>query len=541
MARREASKSKKHSNKGFIIERADGRKLNVGGYQYAEPEFKFASFAPTRYSASQLPKKVDLRPYMTTVEDQGQVNSCTANAVAGAYEYLVKKNQGIDYDVSRLFIYYNARRARGEQDRDEGSVISTAIKMLEKKGACSEETWPYEPRHVKEKPSKACYDEAQGFRIDGTQHIDTDLNVWRSALAEGNPIVFGIALFDSFDRQRRRGFVPEPSNQESKRGSHGNHAMLCVGYSDPDQVFIVRNSWGDNWGDNGYCYIPYRYMMNPSYNHGDSWIIHNASEVPTPEDAWIDDDESVLTDLNDEFSDMDDETWAAFNDEMGDYDLPHRLGALFAIASGMDEDYSDEEIKASVKYLRKILKMFDYDMKPLRVLENCTELLEIDGFIEETVDILGRYLSPGALGRIAADMYRVAGADGLDPEEEEFIDSLVGAWLDDECKDDEEDDEEDDDAYSYDDEEDDDEEDEYEDWDEDEDDEEDDDEEEDDDDWSESDDEDDWDDDDDWSESDEEDDDWDEDEEDDEDEDEDWDEEDDEDWDEDEDDEDDDW
>ena len=130
MARREASKSKKHSNKGFIIERADGRKLNVGGYQYAEPEFKFASFAPTRYSASQLPKKVDLRPYMTTVEDQGQVNSCTANAVAGAYEYLVKKNQGIDYDVSRLFIYYNARRARGEQDRDEGSVISTAIKML---------------------------------------------------------------------------------------------------------------------------------------------------------------------------------------------------------------------------------------------------------------------------------------------------------------------------------------------------------------------------------------------------------------------------
>ena len=166
MARREASKSKKHSNKGFIIERADGRKLNVGGYQYAEPEFKFASFAPTRYSASQLPKKVDLRPYMTTVEDQGQVNSCTANAVAGAYEYLVKKNQGIDYDVSRLFIYYNARRARGEQDRDEGSVISTAIKMLEKKGACSEETWPYEPRHVKEKPSKACYDEAQCFRID---------------------------------------------------------------------------------------------------------------------------------------------------------------------------------------------------------------------------------------------------------------------------------------------------------------------------------------------------------------------------------------
>ena len=110
------------SKDGFKITRADGRELNVGGYKYAAPKFKAEKYKASRYKESQLPKKVDLRKYMSEVENQGDMNSCTANAVAGAYEYLVKKNQGADYDVSRLFIYYNARVETGDEHEDDGSV-----------------------------------------------------------------------------------------------------------------------------------------------------------------------------------------------------------------------------------------------------------------------------------------------------------------------------------------------------------------------------------------------------------------------------------
>ena len=93
--------------------------------------------------------------------------------------------------------------------------------------------------------------------------VPTELEAWKQVLAEGYPIIFGLSLFGSFDKQRKPGYVPEPSEGETGRESHGGHAMLAVGYSDPDEMFIVRNSWGPDWGDKGYCYIPYDYNDEP--------------------------------------------------------------------------------------------------------------------------------------------------------------------------------------------------------------------------------------------------------------------------------------
>jgi hypothetical protein len=85
-----------------------------------------------------------------------------------------------------------------------------------------------------------------------------------------------------------------PNPRDVGRGEHGRHAMLCVGYSDVDQVFIVRNSWGADWGVKGYCYMPYNYLMSKKLNDGDCWMLRSANRLPEPEETWIDDDKPVV-------------------------------------------------------------------------------------------------------------------------------------------------------------------------------------------------------------------------------------------------------
>ena len=234
-----------------------------------------------------LPQSVDLRPAMTLVENQGNTNSCVANAVAGAYEYWIKKATSRDVNISRLFVYYNARWRDGSQDKDEGSVIQLAMESLAKFGACHEEVWPFDDRLIFKKPNSEAYKLAYENRVHDMAQVPLDLDAWKQALAEGKPIVFGVALFESFDQASERGgVVPMPSPDDLGRESHGGHAMCAVGYSDSERVFIVRNSWGDDWGDKGYCYIPYSYLINPTFNFGDSWVFVPRFPAPPPRDLW---------------------------------------------------------------------------------------------------------------------------------------------------------------------------------------------------------------------------------------------------------------
>ena len=480
--------------KGY--KQADGSVLRSGLLASSKPKTDAKKF---KSKSSSLPPKVDLRPQMSPVEHQGQIGSCVANASAGAVEHLINVTQGVHYDVSRLFIYYNARKYHDCEDEDSGTFEETAVMSLEEYGVCAESTWPYKDtmKALTKKPSKEAYKEAKQFKIKEFQQVETNLKAWKSALAEGHPIIFGMILFDSFHRHKKPGLIPMPSSKEMAKGSDDGHAMLCVGYSDPDKVFIVRNSWGKEWGDKGYCYMPYDYVMNEEYNGGDSWVLFSADPIDTSkiqEEAWSDEDdeESIVPDFETAFSDMDDETWTELCDACGDYDVIYRIGGLYVAAACMDEEFGDEEMDMAAEKLKTILKYFGVKMNSKKVLKNCLELCEDEDFLTSSMEIFAEYLPDSLKLYILNDMMEIAGADGLDEEEEGFIYDMAEIfdidedteamefdedydedWEDDDDDDDDDEDWEDDDEDDDDDEDwedDDDEDDDDEDWEDDEDD-----------------------------------------------------------------------
>ncbi|MGG6237442.1 C1 family peptidase [Nodosilinea sp. AN01ver1] len=271
------------------------RKFRIGGYQAGQKPDHVKYHQAGRFEQEQLPPRVDLRHHMTEVEEQVG-NSCVANAFVGAYEYLAKRDLGDAADVSRLFVYYNARSKTGSHNEDGGTYMYCAIETLMQHGACSEDLWPNDEELIFTEPDASAYDHAANFKIIEAEALDTDLDLWRHTLAEGYPIAFALNTFESFDEAtRNKGRVPKPKRSDNGRETHGWHAMLCVGYSDKDRMFIVRNSWGPEWGDRGYCYVPYDYVIHDDYNGHDSWIIKSLSDLDFSAEVW-EGDESFFAD-----------------------------------------------------------------------------------------------------------------------------------------------------------------------------------------------------------------------------------------------------
>ncbi|RUT06446.1 hypothetical protein DSM106972_027030 [Dulcicalothrix desertica PCC 7102] len=286
----------------YLLERSTGKQYFVNGcIPSEETPQKLTDVLPT---TTQLPPVVDLRRYMSVVEDQGKIGSCTANTLVAAYEYLANRKNGSYIDFSRLFLYYNARK-RDNIQGDKGSSIATSITVMQQQGVCKEATWPYQPHLVNVEPSAQAYQEARNFLLKDARQLPIDLYTMKNFLASGYPFAFGIKLFNSFQQASKSGWVTMPSpNSEEGLQVHGHHAMLCVGYSDKHQVFIVRNSWSERWGHGGYCYIPYSYLANPQYSF-DLWAICDASLDTTPTtlfsmssdlalDSWVTDEDSIV-------------------------------------------------------------------------------------------------------------------------------------------------------------------------------------------------------------------------------------------------------
>lgn len=237
-------------------------------------------------AAKPLARKVDLRKLCSPVENQRRLNSCTANAAVGAMEMLEKK-QGIPQkDLSRLFVYYNTRVLDGTVNSDIGAYIRNSVKATKVWGACLESMWPYEPGQVFTKPTRECYDDGEGRQSLEYMRVGQGGGV-RQALNDGYPVMFGMIIRESFMNPLAGGIVPVPHAAEIE---NGGHAMLITGYDLDTGMYLVRNSWGRQWGDNGYCRIPFSLVDDPEVAWG-FFIIRSMDdasdhEVVRPENTW---------------------------------------------------------------------------------------------------------------------------------------------------------------------------------------------------------------------------------------------------------------
>ena len=220
-----------------------------------------------------LPSKVDLRSKCPPVLDQGELGSCTANAIANAHRFdQMKEVSAKAFLPARLFIYYNERAMEGTIDSDAGAMIRDGIKSIAKQGVCPENLWPYNIAKFVNKPTANAYKEALKHQAITYQRLTMSLSQMKGCLAAGYPFVFGFTVYESFESQAvtKNGKVPMPKHGEK---SLGGHAVLAVGYNDSSQQFIVMNSWSTKWGDKGYFYMPYAYLTNTGLA-SDFWTVH---------------------------------------------------------------------------------------------------------------------------------------------------------------------------------------------------------------------------------------------------------------------------
>lgn len=248
------------------------------GWIKDNPDNRDFLFFPLREKIETRPKEFDLTGKMPPVYDQGNLGSCTAQAIGGCLEYLnTKQRPDEKWTPSRLFIYYNERAIEGSINQDAGAMIRDGIKCVNSQGVCKEiPTWPYDVNRFTEKPPDQAYIEAmfhqslKYFRVtQDSAHIET-------RISQEFPITCGILVYESFMSAGETGAVPMPKKKFLGifNGDKllGGHAIMIVGYNTNKQIFICRNSWGVNWGNFGYFTIPYDYILNNKLA-SDFWTI----------------------------------------------------------------------------------------------------------------------------------------------------------------------------------------------------------------------------------------------------------------------------
>lgn len=238
---------------------------------------------PARAAAT--PAAVDLRPQCPPVYDQGRLASCTANAIAGAIQFVRRKHaQTPDFVPSRLFIYYNERALAGTTADDAGASTRDGIRSVVSQGAAPESLWPYVDTPAStpggpfpadapagQQPPAAAYDVASEVKVTRYLRLHNQLDQLRACLAEGYPFTIGIVVYPSFMSapHQQQTVTPLPGTDEQPLGEH---VVLAVGYDDARQWLICRNSWGVQQADQGYFYLPYAYLQRPALV-GDLWTL----------------------------------------------------------------------------------------------------------------------------------------------------------------------------------------------------------------------------------------------------------------------------
>jgi len=221
-------------------------------------------FSAPRKLVEKLPEEVDWRKFDAPIRNQGNSGSCTGFSSAGSHQFLqIKEDPKTVFAPSGYFAYYNARVTEGSVNQDAGATIRDVVHGMVKQGITSEALWPsIDPQKVTVRPPVSAYQEAEKHQVLKYQSVPQTLEMMMACIAARYSMQFGIILHRSFESSQtaKTGIVKMPGWFDSKVGGH---AMRAVGYSTKNKWFIVPNTWGTSWGDKGYCYIPFNYLLNP--------------------------------------------------------------------------------------------------------------------------------------------------------------------------------------------------------------------------------------------------------------------------------------
>ncbi len=247
---------------------------------------------------------VDLRMWFSPVEDQGMIGSCTANAAVGVVEYYERRAFGKHIDASRLFLYKATRNLMHETG-DTGAYLRSTMHALVLFGVPPEEYWPYTDErptdpivpkhHFNLEPPAFCYAFAQSYQAIRYVRLDPSgtfgdklLSRIKTYLASRLPAIFGFTVYDSISQATRDGEIPYPCSGER---AQGGHAIVAVGYDDKKKIknddcetettgaLLIRNSWSKDWGDRGYGWLPYEYVLKGMAR--DFWVLLRLEWVDT--------------------------------------------------------------------------------------------------------------------------------------------------------------------------------------------------------------------------------------------------------------------
>jgi C1A family cysteine protease len=224
-----------------------------------------------------LPASADLRAWCSPIENQGALGSCTANTGVGMVEYFERRAFGKYIDASRLFLY-KATRNLLHLTGDTGAFLRSTMGALVLFGVCPEEYWPYAIADFDKEPPAFCYAFAQNYHAISYYRLDPAgvtppalLTRIKTNLAAGLPSMFGFTVYSSYNQATTTGKIPFPTLNETVVGGH---AIMAVGYDDGMKIkntnpgavettgaFLFRNSWGTGWGNKGYGWLPYEYVL----------------------------------------------------------------------------------------------------------------------------------------------------------------------------------------------------------------------------------------------------------------------------------------
>ena len=228
-------------------------------------------------SSKELPAAADLREWCSPVEDQGRLGSCTAQAGAGIIEYYERKSFRRHIESSRLFLYKVTRNLM-KMKGDTGAYLRSTIGAMVLFGVPPEEYWPYSdgPDDFDKEPPAFCYSFAQNYKtLKYYRHdppsapADVVLERVKTYLAAGHPAMFGFTVYTSIEQASDTGRIPFPSSLDK---IEGGHAVVAAGYDDNMTIknryggeltrgaLLIRNSWGRDWGEAGYGWLPYEYL-----------------------------------------------------------------------------------------------------------------------------------------------------------------------------------------------------------------------------------------------------------------------------------------